>query len=441
MSTNRRTSRAFVVLAALLLLVIVVEPHAAGSVGDEESALHVRERTVAGGAPGDFMHVRHLVLRGTNYDIGRHLARLARDRHGAGPSPSTDPAWTRAQLSYFTRYWPQHVSRMRGVAAQSGGDLADPATNFASLGYGYAGGGCSVVYYPPTVTAAGTGVLSRNFDFTTGTFDGRRPQPDQVAICGAPYVIEMYPDDGYPSLFVCCYDLLSGAIDGVNAKGLTVALLADDELMRDGSAEPVPGARSGFGVVEITRYLLDTCATVEEARAALLEAKLYYGSIPCHYIIADAHGRSFVWENSRTLNRGYVIEGSGEPQITTNFMLHRHMDVASMPEDGHPRGSFTRFRAMRERIDGRTGPMDLDDIKATNACVAADLAAPRAPIAPGRTLWHALYFPEERRMQIDFYLGEDDATPPTIRRSGYLEFTLEDQSTGRPLPATARPDR
>ena len=46
--------------------------------------------------------------------------------------------------------------------------------------------------------------------------------------------------------------------------------------------------------------------------------------------------------------------------------------------------------------------------------------------AAGRTLWHALYEPEKRTVQISFYL-RDDATAdgrPRIVRSDYLEFAL-----------------
>ena len=48
---------------------------------------------------------------------------------------------------------------------------------------------------------------------------------------------------------------------------------------------------------------------------------------------------------------------------------------------------------------------------------------------PGRTLWHALYFPEEGRMQVSFYL-RDEAVPDQpsksrIVRSEYREFALK----------------
>jgi hypothetical protein len=36
-------------------------------------------------------------------------------------------------------------------------------------------------------------------------------------------------------------------------------------------------------------------------------------------------------------------------------------------------------------------------------------------------MWHAVYVPEERSVEIDFYLGDDGG----IRRSGYRRFSLQ----------------
>ena len=48
------------------------------------------------------------------------------------------------------------------------------------------------------------------------------------------------------------------------------------------------------------RMLLDTCATVAQAKEALLMTKQYYYAVPVHYLIADRHGEAFVWECSQT---------------------------------------------------------------------------------------------------------------------------------------------
>ena len=43
------------------------------------------------------------------------------------------------------------------------------------------------------------------------------------------------------------------------------------------------------------RYLLETCATVDEARDAIDRASFYYCLVPCHYIIGDRNGDSFIF--------------------------------------------------------------------------------------------------------------------------------------------------
>jgi hypothetical protein len=47
---------------------------------------------------------------------------------------------------------------------------------------------------------------------------------------------------------------------------------------------------------------------------------------------------------------------------------------------------------------------------------------------PNRTLWHALYFPNERKLQVSFYLRDEanptDKAKSRIVRTAYLDFTL-----------------
>jgi hypothetical protein len=401
------------------------EAHAARSTS---APLEFKDNIIAGG-PTDFMEVHHLLLRGSNYEIGKKLAQIARGRHGYGPIPYPDHRRTRSQLRYFEKHYPIHLERMRGAAAAFNQELNNHIFNFAGLYYGFSLTGCSAVYYPPNTTVAGRGVLSRNFDFTTGTFGGQSPAEGQLPACARPYLIEMYPDKGHASLVMCCFDLLGGVCDGLNSQGLAVALLADGEVMRAYGVDRPFGPQAGFNEIQIVRYLLDTCADVDQAMDTLLEAKLYYSMIPCHYIIADRHGRSFVWENSHMMHHGHIIPGEGPPLVTTNFMLHRHPDLTKLPEEEDPLGYFNRFRAIRKRLKGHEGKFDRAFIIDANRCVAQTSPPPPDPYVPSRTLWHALYYPEQRRLEIDFYLGEKaDSTAPNgirCRRSGYREFTLQ----------------
>jgi hypothetical protein len=92
---------------------------------------------------------------------------------------------------------------------------------------------------------------------------------------------------------------------------------------------------------------------------------------------------------------------------------------AALPAVRDPLGLFGRQKTLLARfVEQET--FSLDEIRANASCVAA--AAPGgAGFAPGRTLWHALYFPAERRMEVDFYLGEGASAP---RRSPVSSFVL-----------------
>ena len=238
----------------------------------------------------------------------------------------------------------------------------------------------------------------------------------------------MYPDRGYASLAIYSYDMLSGVLDGINSEGLTVALLADDETVQKYSMEPAGFDAAGLGEVQMLRMLLDTCATAEEAKEALLMSKQPYAFVPVHYIIADRHGKGFVWEYSQAHNREYIIENPDKPLITTNFSLHRHLEGKGVPSAAKVKEVCGRYCDIADRVAKAPGKPSVDFIKECHKC--ADIVnTPPATRAPTRTLWHALYFPEERRMQVSFYLHDEpdpnDAKKTRIARTEYLDFAIE----------------
>lgn len=393
--------------------------------------LEFSENQVAGG-PEDFMTVRHLRMRGSNRDIGRKLGEIARQRHKVELEPLS-AVMSQARRTYFERNYAVHFSRGAGAAEAFGQNFTTTTSDvFAAWLNIDIAPACSTVYYPPAHTASGHAILSRNYDFTTARFSqiSRLPgMPDGRPFTSDVYVIEVYPDQGYPSLYVTCYDLVGGAMDGVNSEGLSVALLADDT----GSLREPAGTQAGLHEVQIVRYLLDTCATVDDAKCALLAAKQYYSHTPTHYIIGDRSGRSFIWEYSRAHNKEYITDGTEQPQIITNHPVHKYKTLESMPEETDPRSSYFRMRRLAQRIAEAKEKLSTDWIKETNLCVASQVskAQPRGAVV-GRTLWHALYDSTDKSMEIDFYLGDDESSPTQQKRSGYLTFRLEGAKTAAP---------
>ena len=391
--------------------------------------LSFSEHTAAG-APGDFMRVRHLVLRGSQFEIGARLAQTGLAEHGLRKAPAAEPLKVRAQRRYMQKNFPLHYERMRGAAAALGVDLEKDEVDCSYLNYAPRLPACSTVFYPPHRTADSHSVLSRSFDFTTGTFTAAPPAPGEPPAASRPYVIEAYPDEGYPSLYLAAFDLLAGCTDGINAAGLMVALNADAESAAGFPLQPAFGSAVGVSEIQLQRLLLDTCATVDEAKDLLLETKHFYMCAPCHYLIADRSGRSFVWEFSSARNTEYVIDGQGRVQILTNHLLHRHPSKDDLPCENFAAGTFARFRALAGQIDLADRPLSREQIAAVHASVSiTDESYPEPQQVPDRTLWHAVYDADALTLDVDFYLG--DETPPAgplkrkPRRSGYIHFALQ----------------
>ena len=186
----------------LVMAIAVIGAAAAAAAGYREpSTLRFQERTVAG-TDRDLMIVRTLRLEGSNAQIGARLAELARERHGSA-GDSAPGSLATEQLAWVKTNWPEMAERAEGVAGffrrKPGEDGFDPT----SLGYNLGRRpGCSVVYYPPSSVSNGHAMLSRNYDFPTGTYSeitGAPSAPGARSMTGDPYVIEAHPDRGYAS--------------------------------------------------------------------------------------------------------------------------------------------------------------------------------------------------------------------------------------------------
>ena len=363
------------------------------------------------------MEVGHLVLRGTHRQIGGALATVALERHGVVPATGGDPLVTGARRRWYGREWPAHFDRMQGVAEVHGLDFGDDSVELGLLAHLGAVPSCSVAWLPASTVASGHATLSRNYDFPTGTLTeilGGRAQPGELPMTARPYVVESHPTDGgHACLFLCAYELLGGCIDGVNSAGLVVALLADDEST---GADPTLAPAVGLNEIQILRFLLETCGTTAEARAALLSVKQHWMFVPCHFLVADAGGDSFVWE--RTANREHIVEGGGDVQVVTNHLLAGRPSLDDLPAGDGPSATYARARRLTAAIAGRSAPLSGEEIKAAHACVhREDLGA------PARTLWHGLYDAADRSLEVSFYLG-DLPDGAGVRRSPYLRFAL-----------------
>ena len=215
---------------------------------------------------------------------------------------------------------------------------------------------CSVTFHPGASMSDGHPLLARNMDFPTTTFSefqGRPPFPGERAAVADPWIVELHPDDGHASICIGFGDVMGG-MDGINAAGLAVALLADSV---QPPLEPTATPQVGLSEGQVVRYLLDTCATVAEAKDALRLAKHYYQGLPCHYVVADRSGASFVWEHSRYRNREVIVEppvGHGDRLVCTNHLLHRWPDATDLSDDEDEAGTAVRTYARWRTLTAAT---------------------------------------------------------------------------------------
>ena len=215
---------------------------------------------------------------------------------------------------------------------------------------------------------------------------------------------------------------MMGGMDGVNEAGLAVTLLAANEST---NAEPSLTAQVGLSEQQIVRYLLETCRDVEEAKQALLIAKQYYIFVPCHFLVADRSGHSFVWEYSRGHNREHIVEShTPGPLVCTNHLLHRWPDPAQLPHDPLTAGTaaftYDRWRTLHgcaadtPVVDAERVRNDLNTVRFTS------------PTPGVRTVWQAIYDLDDPSLELSFFTGDHNGTSQYTEP---LRFQLDSDPT------------
>ncbi|WP_232668037.1 C45 family peptidase [Pseudonocardia sp. TRM90224] len=363
---------------------------------------------IVAGGDTDFMTVRRITASGSQREIGRELADAARATYGWAPQPA-ERRKARARRLWFERNWPQHHARMQGTADALGVDLEADELYLDGLAGVPEGSACSVTFYPPAFTKEGSGLLGRNYDFFTVSQAGMvalmsgEPMPtDQPAWASRPHVLHSRPDDG-PATIVLTMDQLDGAMEGINEHGLAVALLMADaqntSMPEDGSPQV------GLSGLQLPRFLLDTCATAEEARAALYDTKQHDHGVQLHYLVADASGDAFVWERASG-GQEYVTSSDRGALCVTNHPLFRHGTSDLPQDDAESMLTYGRYRALaaqaEETVSGESLRAVLDGVR---------FDAATAEGYPVRTLWRSVFDVGARSMSTEFYLADGIYSP------------------------------
>lgn len=102
--------------------------------------------------------------------------------------------------------------------------------------------------------------------------------------------------------------------DGMNEKGLAVAMASDNE-----QAMPFVPAKNTIDQVEGIREILDHAGTVDEAIEIFDRYNIDMGSVPIHYMVSSATGKSAVVEFYQ--GEMVVFWSKKSWQAATNFLL------------------------------------------------------------------------------------------------------------------------
>jgi predicted choloylglycine hydrolase len=389
--------------------------------------------------PGDYMEVRYIVIKGTNAEIGKALGDIGQSNFGAMLSRYTAPANSSARNEYIRIHYPVLWERMQGVAASYGIQPGNDTIDTSALGYGFGPAACSMIFFPGNTTTTGHAIYARNMDYFTATASeifGTGPTPSGEKMCSKNFVLELYPDRGYPSIVIGSFDLLNGVLDGMNEKGVTVSLLVDND------AAPIVVADisqvSGLSSFQLMREVLDTASDVGEAQRIILNNNVSMLGVPLHVLVADRSGRSFVAELSADDRTWHFTDNGGKPQVLTNHALYKYPNTSTFPSvpatDEYD--SFNRYRKLDAFVTNHTGKFSPADASSAMALVYANTALAMeggSPPLPMRTVWTTLFDLEDRSVTVQFY-EKDSVRNVTTHPSGLVfsqPYTFRLNRSGR----------
>ncbi|MCX7773899.1 MAG: linear amide C-N hydrolase [Clostridia bacterium] len=223
--------------------------------------------------------------------------------------------------------------------------------------------------------SAGDTVFGRNFDFDFAPSLLLKTKPkngyasiSMVNLAFAGYTAENLPKPlGLNSFLTLAAPYL--AFDGINEKGVTMALLAVPY-----AQPPKDPGKITLNTTTAIRLVLDKAASVDEAVQLLKQYNYYFsGKVECHYLIADATGKSVVVEFMD--NALQIIEPKKDYQIASNFILYKDMNV------GEGYTEFDRYNGVDAKLSETNGVISEKEAMALLAKVQI----------PDRTQWSVVY--------------------------------------------------
>lgn len=186
-------------------------------------------------------------------------------------------------------------------------------------------------------------IYARNFDFVYAPFLQVYTDPDNgyASVSTVNLSFAGYGKDNLPSRGISINNFLALAapylpFDGMNEKGVCIALLAVPEVQMTDDPDKVT-----LNTTTAIRLVLDKAASAGEAVELLRKYNIYFsGDITCHFLIADATGKSVIVEY---YDGGLqVVESDTDYQIASNFVAYNGLNI------GEGYTEFDRYNAVEE---------------------------------------------------------------------------------------------
>lgn len=212
---------------------------------------------------------------------------------------------------------------------------------------GVTGDGCTAFV---THNDADEIIFGRNFDFdyTPSLQVLTTPDDGYASISTVNLTFAGYSKDNLPEGFNSFLALAAPYLpfDGVNEKGVAMALLAVPEVQIDNDENKVT-----LNTTTAIRLVLDKAATVNEAVELLRNYNIYFSAdVNCHYLIADAAGRSVIveyWDGKLQ-----TVEPEGDYQVASNFVAYNSLNI------GEGFTEFDRYDKVVQCIEANDGKLN-----------------------------------------------------------------------------------
>ena len=189
-------------------------------------------------------------------------------------------------------------------------------------------------------------IYARNFDFTYAPSMQlyTKPKNGYASVSTVNLSFAGYSKDNLPSNSLSFNNFLTLAapylpFDGMNEKGVTMALLAVPEAQMKEDKDKIT-----LNTTTTIRLVLDKAKNVDEAIELLKQYNIYFsGDVYCHYLIADNTGKSAIVEYYD--NDLQVIETDKKYQVASNFIAYNDLKI------GEGYSEFERYDTVVEKID------------------------------------------------------------------------------------------